>query len=82
MSDHENAVQETPPDAGFWRWRPGIALIVFLVIAAVLLGFEHRIHLFAGSFFLVVLLLGCVIMHFFMHGDHGAGGHGNTDEKP
>jgi hypothetical protein len=22
------------------------------------------------------LLLGCVVMHFFMHGGHGGGGHG------
>ena len=57
----------------------GIGLIISLAIAALLLGFEHRIHLFAGSGFLVLLLLGCVVMHFFMHGGHG--GHGGGDKQ-
>lgn len=90
MNDHDHAVQDATPTPGFWRSRPGIALIVFGVIAAVLLGYEHRIHIFAGSFFPVALLLGCVVMHFFMHGGHGAGGHGghgtdgaaNKGDKP
>jgi len=36
-----------------------------------LLGYEHRVHLFVGNGLLVLLLLGCVGMHFFMHGGHG-----------
>ena len=76
MTDHDHTIREAPNGSGFWRSRAGIALIVFLAIAAVLLGYEHRIHLFAGSFFPLALLFGCVVMHFFMHGSHGAGGHG------
>jgi len=53
---------------GFWRSRLGIALLVFFAIAALLLGYEHRVHLFVGNGLLVLLLLGCVGMHFFMHG--------------
>ena len=56
---------------GFWRSRLGIALLVFFAIAALLLGYEHRVHLFVGNGLLVLLLLGCVGMHFFMHGGHG-----------
>jgi Na+/glutamate symporter len=49
----------------------GIALLVFFAIAALLLGYEHRVHLFVANGLLVLLLLGCVGMHFFMHGGHG-----------
>jgi len=63
----------------FWKSRAGISLIIALAIAAVLLGFEHRVHLFAGNGFLLLLLLGCGVMHLFMHGGHG--GHGGGDRS-
>ena len=69
----------TEPQQSFWKSRFGISLILALVIAALLLGFEHRVHVFAGNGFLVLLLLGCVVMHFFMHGGHG--GHGGGDKS-
>lgn len=65
--------------SGFWKSRAGISLIIALIIAALLLGFEHRIHIFAGNGFLVLLLLGCGVMHLFMHGGHG--GHGGGDKS-
>jgi len=62
------------PVKSYWKSRPGTTLIAVLVIAALVLGYEHRIHLFAGYGPLVILLLVCGGMHFFMHGRHG--GHG------
>ncbi|WP_240611551.1 DUF2933 domain-containing protein [Roseovarius nitratireducens] len=53
--------------------------MIALGIGAFLLAFEHRVHIFGGNGFLALLLLGCVVMHFFMHGGHG--GHGG-DDKP
>ena len=47
------------PHQPFWKSRFGVSLIVALAIAALLLGFEHRVHIFAGNGFLVLLLLGC-----------------------
>jgi hypothetical protein len=64
---------EKSENVAFWKSRIGIGLIISLAIAALLLGFEHRIHIFAGNGFLVLLLLGCVVMHLFMHGGHGDG---------
>jgi hypothetical protein len=76
MIDHDHSQhQRKPSEGGFWRSRWGIALIVFFTVAGFLLIYEHRAHLLTGSGFLVVLLLLCVGMHFFMHGGHG--GHGS-----
>lgn len=76
MKHHDHTAQEPTPAASFWRSRAGLTLIVFLAVAALLLGYEHRLHLFAAGMFPAVLLLGCVVMHFFMHGGHGGdGGH-------
>ncbi len=57
----------------FLRSPTGLVLIGFLAVAAFLLIAEHRAHIFAGNWVLGLLLLGCVVMHFF-HGGHG--GHG------
>ncbi len=70
---------EKPDASSFWRSRVGISLIISLAIAALLLGFEHRVHIFVGNGFLVLLLLGCGAMHLFMHGGHG--GHGGSDKS-
>ena len=67
------------PHQPFWKSRFGVSLIIALAIAALLLGFEHRVHMFAGNGFLVLLLLGCGVMHLFMHGGHG--GHGGGDKS-
>ncbi|UXX85245.1 DUF2933 domain-containing protein [Roseovarius pelagicus] len=71
--------QQPEPQQPFWKSRFGISLIIALIIAALLLGFEHRVHIFAGNGFLVLLLLGCGVMHLFMHGGHG--GHGGGDKS-
>ncbi|MBE9135687.1 DUF2933 domain-containing protein [Nodosilinea sp. LEGE 07088] len=59
-----------------WRWRSptGIALLVFLGIAAFFLFTEHLAHVIPVLPWLFLLL--CPLMHVFMHGGHGGhGGH-------
>ncbi len=51
-----------------------IAFAVFLAAAAFFLWTEHRAHLLGALPY--ALLLACVVVHFFMHGGHGNGGHG------
>jgi hypothetical protein len=78
----DDTMRSTPETVGqpsFWKSRTGISLIIFLSLAALLLGFEHRVHIFVGDGFLALLLLGCVVMHLFMHGGHG--GHGGGDKS-
>ena len=72
--DERGSAHEQEQPQPFWKSRVGISLIISLAIAGLLLGFEHRIHIFAGNGFLGLLLLACVMMHFFTHGGHG--GHG------
>ena len=82
MTDH-GQLQNGPVKApGFWKSRTGVTFIVFLAVPAILLGFEHRFHVFTGTGLIAALLLGCIVMHFFMHGGHGGGGHGgHRDDK-
>jgi len=54
----------------FWSSRTGIALCVFIAIAAVVLMLEHRSH--ALQWLPYALLLACPLLHLF----HGHGGHG------
>ncbi|MCV0371756.1 MAG: DUF2933 domain-containing protein [Filomicrobium sp.] len=42
-----------------------------LAVAALLLAYEHRIHIFTGNVLLILLAL-CIGMHHFMHGGHNA----------
>ena len=53
----------------WWRSPTGLALLVFLAIAAFFLITEHTAHTFGALPFL--LLLACPLMHVFMHGGHG-----------
>ncbi len=70
--------------SGAWfRTRWGMALVGFAVIAALLLVYEHRIHIPFGSILLFLPLFVCLGLHSLMHGGHGHGGghgnHGNSD---
>ena len=76
MSQHH---EHEPQGGNFWKSRTGITLLVFLGVAALLLAYEHRVHLFAGNAGVVLLLIGCFVMHLFMHGGHG--GHGGGGGK-
>jgi len=78
---HDQSHKEPETREGFWRSRTGIGLVFFLAVTALLLGYEHRMHLFTGNAFVVLLLLGCVVMHFFMHGGHGGGPGKNGDQS-
>jgi hypothetical protein len=62
----------------FLRTPAGIALCVFLAIAAFFLWTEHRAHLLGVLPWL--LLAACPLMHLFMHGGHdGPGDHRDHD---
>ena len=67
-----------------WSARSRSVFIGFIVIAAVLLAYEHRVHLLGVLPFL--LLLACPLMHLFMHHGHGHHGHhshsGQGDNAP
>lgn len=63
----------------FWSTRIGVVFIGFLVVAGLLLAFEHRAHILTGEGLLIGLLATCVLMHLFMHGGHG--GHGGGDDR-
>jgi hypothetical protein len=68
----------------FLRSPVGLILIGFLIIAAFLLLAEHRAHIFVGNWFIWLLPLGCLVMHFFHggHGGHGGGSAGDDHSAP
>jgi fatty acid desaturase len=66
--------------ASFLRSPAGMALCVFLAVAALFLVLEHSAHLL-GAWPLLFLLL-CAIMHLFMHRGHGGhGSHGSNSNR-
>ena len=65
-----------PTTNPWWRKTPNQVLVLFLVIGGYFLWTEHQAHVIAALPW--VLVLGCVVMHLFMHRGHGAG-HGNKD---
>ena len=71
---HGNARYET----SFLRSRSFLVLLGFLAIAIVMLWQEHQAHILGAG--LILLLLACPVMHFFMHGGHG-GHSGHSDQK-
>ena len=62
---------------GWLRSRAGLALMVFLAIAAFFLLTEHTAHVFGAL--PLLLILACPLMHLFMHGGHG--GHTGQPER-
>ena len=79
MQDHDPLMHQPEPTPRFWQSPTGIVLSVFLVIAVILLGYEHRIHIFGGPSGSFVFLAAWIGMHFLMHRGHGGheshGGH-------
>jgi len=57
--------------------RAKLILIGFIVITAYVLVTEHSAHVsgWLSSYGIWLLLLACPLMHLFMHGGHGHGGH-------
>ncbi len=75
MNNPDHSRHDPPPAGSFPRSHAGIVLIAFLAVAALLLAYEHRVHIFTGNGVLIALLALSVGMHFFMHGGHH--GHGS-----
>ena len=73
---NHDPIQRDSAPKGFWSTRYAIGLLVLGAIAAYFLLTEHRAH-FIGALPLL-LLLGCVLTHVFMHGGHG--GHGGSHD--
>jgi hypothetical protein len=66
VSPHQDA---SPSNHLYWG-----CVAAFLIIAALFLWTEHRVHLLGVSPYLIFLL--CPLIHFFMHRGHRAhGGH-------
>ena len=74
MSGHAHHQAGPSPELIFWRSRSGVVFIVFGVVAAIYLLFEHTAHVIQYLPFGIVLL--CPLMHMFMHGGHRAHGGG------
>ena len=74
-SGNHNMSQPTP---SWWRNPTKLPFVVFLAVAGYFLWTEHQAHVIASLPWL--LLLGCVVMHLFMHGGHG--GHDGSSGKP
>ena len=77
MSIHDHPGDE--PRGSFLSSRAGLVLIGFLIIAGALLFTEHRAHVLGLLIWLP--LLACPLMHFFMHGGHGHGGHSPPSDR-
>ena len=57
--------------------KTGLVLIGFLAVAGYFLWTEHRAHAFEALPW--ILILGCLVMHLFMH--HGHGGRANGHDS-
>jgi hypothetical protein len=62
----------------FLRTPAGIALCVFLAIAAFFLWVEHRAHVLGVLPWLLVAA--CPLLHLFMHRDGHGGHHGSKQD--
>ncbi|MGF1610265.1 MAG: DUF2933 domain-containing protein [Kiloniellales bacterium] len=82
LPDHprqDRPQQGSPRERRFLASPFGWALCTFLLVAGVLLSIEHRAHIL-GVLPLLLPLLICIGMHFFMHRGHGGhGGRGRDD---
>ena len=74
MAVHDHTEYHEQPNKGWLLSRWGFVLLGFLVIAGALLFTEHQAHVLGVLVWLP--LIACPLMHFFMHGGHGHGGHG------
>lgn len=79
MHQHDHA--KDPGSSRVWyRTRWGLAFIGFAGLGALLLVYEHRLHIPFGNLFLILPLFACIGLHSLMHGGHGGhgrhGGHG------
>jgi hypothetical protein len=73
MLSHDHPDGVTRSNRAFLTSPAGLAVVGLLAIAGAYLWIEHRAHLLAALVWLPIV--GCLLMHVFMH--HGHGGHGN-----
>lgn len=71
MNNRDHSKHQAQPRRSFWLSHTGMVVMGFLSIAAVLLIFEHRIHILTETGILIILLSVCIGMHLFMHRKHG-----------
>ena len=76
MLDHSHHEE---PKGNFLTSRAGLVLIGFMIITGALLFTEHRAHVLGVLIWLP--LLACPLMHIFMHGGHGHGGHASSSRS-
>jgi len=72
---HQHDQTQKPDDPAAWyktRW--GLALVGFVALSALLLLYEHRLHIPFGNLLVILPLFACIGLHSMMHGGHG--GHG------
>ncbi|KAB2849520.1 MAG: DUF2933 domain-containing protein [Hyphomicrobiaceae bacterium] len=62
-----------PPQPSFWSSRAFLICAAFLLIGGFLIWTEHLAH--ALGFLPYLLIVACPLLHIFMHGGHGHGGH-------
>jgi len=74
--NHVNEAKSISGRARFW-----LPVSVFAIAIGFFLFFEHRAHIPGNFTFIVLFLLLCGGMHFFMHGGHGHGSHGQNDHS-
>lgn len=77
-TQHKEKKQQN--ETGFFeslRFRYGLILAAFLALGAYFLWQEHEAHII-GYLPLLLVLVFCGGMHFFMHGGHGSG---HKDDK-
>ena len=74
-----NPEQNRPWFPGSLRFRYGLGLAGFLLIAGFFLWEEHEAHIL-GYLPLILILGVCVGMHLFMHGSHD-GDHGSHHDE-
>lgn len=67
--------EKDEPRVSWLRSKNNIALLVFLSIGSYFLLTEHWAHVIQALPYLLVL--GCIVMHLFMHGGHGHGDNGS-----
>lgn len=75
--------QRRPADSGSGtRSRAKWVFIGFAAIAVYFLVTEHKAHLsgWLAAYGIWLLLLACLLLHWFMHGGHG--GHGDGGSGP
>ena len=71
--------QEDETRLPWFKSRANITLLVFLGIGGYFLLTEHWAHVIQALPYLLVL--GCIVMHLFMHHGHGHSGDGNEHQQ-